>query len=29
MMMKAVLISDTHPEYGEITIPFPNPKENK
>ena len=29
MMMKAVLTSGTHPEYGEITIPFPNPKENK
>ena len=23
MMMKAVLTSSTHPEYGEITIPFP------
>jgi len=28
MMMEAVLTSRTHPEYGEITIPFPIPEED-
>ena len=27
MMMKAVLTSSSHPEYGEISIPFPIPEE--
>ena len=25
MIMKAVLTSSAHPEYGEVTIPFPIP----
>ena len=28
MMMEAVLTSRTHPEYGEIAIPFPIPEED-
>ena len=28
MMMEAVLTSRTHPEYGELTIPFPIPEED-
>ena len=28
MMMEAVLTSDIHPEYGELTIPFPIPEED-
>ena len=27
MIMKAVLTSSSHPEYGEISIPFPIPEE--